>query len=61
MQTGAMRPLDPVLVVQSLTGMACLTIASRQALPIFTAGRTVDPQQWKSVMEDLFLNGLARR
>lgn len=61
METGVLRPLDPVMVVQTLTGMACLLIASREALPVFTAGRAIEAQQWKRVMVDLFLHGLARR
>lgn len=60
-EAGLMRKVDPVLVVHSLTGMVCLLVASREALPLFTDGQLVEPAQWKNAVVDLFLHGLAAR
>lgn len=57
---GLLRGVDPALIVHSLTGMVCLLIAARSAQAVFLGGRTVTAGEWKSVLLDLFLHGLAR-
>lgn len=60
-EAGLLRPVDPALAVHSLTGMVCLLIASRSAQVLFLAGRSVSAEEWKAVLLDLFLHGIAPR